>query len=278
VTIDLRESPGQRSYVSPAGTPTVVGVPEEVVPATAATEWTEPAGQDLESVPSEIAILGFPRPGQFRVDESGRLVRTGAFVAAEFEEDADPGRGEIQVGFQPAEPGTSAMRASELPPPLAVKNAIAADSHEGFRPMNKVGVNITPGQGTLPPNPAAARFKEAGELVQTTGFSRSEPVTQFEWESPAMAHRPLFFEEVNLERHGYHVKHLQPFLSAAHFFGRVPAMPYLAASQRSRVSNYTLGHYRPGSCAPYVWYYPRPSLTGATIEGALITGLLLAIP
>jgi hypothetical protein len=52
----------------------------------------------------------------------------------------------------------------------------------------------------------------------------------------------------------------------------------LLLSEKARVCNYTLGHYRPGSPAPYVWYYPSFSLNGAALEGALITGLIYALP
>jgi hypothetical protein len=152
-----------------------------------------------------------------------------------------------------------------------------SQSEEVFRSIQQIRVDIAP-KGDLPPNRAAMRFARAGEQFQATGYSREEVETQFAWEAPAMCHRPLFFEDINLERHGYHVKHIQPFLSAAHFFSRVPAMPYLAMSERSRVCNYTLGHYQPGSSAPYLWYYPRLSLTGVALEGALVTSLILAIP
>jgi hypothetical protein len=170
---------------------------------------------------------------------------------------------------------------SAKPDPQGIPKANSGESaydDEVFRPIQQVRVDIAPGKGDLPQNRAAMRFARAGEQVQPTGYSRMEPETQFAWDAPALCHRPLFFEDVNLERHGYHVKYIQPFLSAAHFFSRVPAMPYLATSERSRVCNYTLGHYQPGSSAPYVWYYPHPSLTGTAIEGAVVTGLILAIP
>jgi hypothetical protein len=101
---------------------------------------------------------------------------------------------------------------------------------------------------------------------------------EFQWEAPAFCHRALLFEEVNLERHGYKVPLVQPALSAAHFFSRVPAIPYLMVAEKYRTCTYTLGHYRPGSYAPYVWYYPRFSLDAAAFESAIIAGLIIAIP
>jgi hypothetical protein len=94
-----------------------------------------------------------------------------------------------------------------------------------------------------------------------------------------MFHRPLYFEEVNLERHGYgHHDCLQPFVSAAHFFGTVPALPYCLAAYPPHDCQYTLGHYRPGSCPPWRCNWPpaRP-LAGLTQAGVL-AGLIILFP
>jgi hypothetical protein len=190
-----------------------------------------------------------------------------------------------QIAMQPApspsdrqplrDPAPPAPEGEELPKPKSAKPAV---DDEIFRPIQKVGVDITPGQGLLPQNRAAERFAREGQQIQPMGFSRTEMETTVEWDAPAMCHRPLFFEDVNLERHGYHTKYAQPLMSAAHFFSRIPATPYLMVSQRSRLCSYTLGHYQPGSYAPYRWYYPKPSLTGWTLEGAVAVGLIMAIP
>ena len=160
----------------------------------------------------------------------------------------------------------------------AADNSETQDDGEIFRPIQQLSVNIAPREGALPENRAAPKFAQAGSQHQGMGFSRPEPETHFEWDAPALCHRPLFFEDVNLERHGYHVPYAQPLLSAAHFCGRLPALPYLYVSQRARECTYTLGHYRPGSQAPYLWYYPRASLMGTTVEGAVAVGMVLAIP
>jgi hypothetical protein len=196
-----------------------------------------------------------------------------------------------QTGDQPQQPASPSDVQRPEPQPIPLEPVPASPeelnlpsqtqellSQEGFRPMRALGVNIAPQAGVMPPDRAAGWFAEAGEQIQTTGYSRPTMETHFDWTAPAVCYRPLFFEDMNLERHGYQVKHVQPLFSAAHFFSRLPAVPYLAMSQRYRQCNYTLGHYRPGSDAPYLWYYPRLSLTGASLEGAVIAGLILAIP
>ena len=84
------------------------------------------------------------------------------------------------------------------------------------------------------------------------------PLYTYTWQSPAFYYRPLYFEQPNLERYGqgtYRV--LQPAVSAAHFFGSVPLLPVKALIDHPLDPTYSLGHYRPGNCAPVqrnVWF------------------------
>jgi hypothetical protein len=185
-------------------------------------------------------------------------------------------------------PGSLASLQREAPLPLepvpapAGKAATPAPDEsvtdESFKSIQQVAVNIEPSQGELPQNLAATRFARESTIPHAMGYSRYDVSTEVSWAAPSFCHRPLLFEEVNLERHGHRIPLIQPVLSAAHFFGRVPAVPYLAVSEKYRVCQYTLGHYRPGSPAPYVWYYPSFSLDGAALEAGLITGLIYALP
>ncbi|TWT43412.1 hypothetical protein [Botrimarina hoheduenensis] len=72
------------------------------------------------------------------------------------------------------------------------------------------------------------------------------------WKASALCHKPLYFEDVHLERYGHSWGPvLQPLVSGAHFFGRLPVLPYCIGLKTPNECVYTLGHYRPGSCAPY---------------------------
>jgi hypothetical protein len=100
----------------------------------------------------------------------------------------------------------------------------------------------------------------------------------YEWKSASTCHKPLYFEEVDLERHGHTVPIVQPVISAAHFFGTLPVLPYCMGMDPPWECEYTLGHYRAGSCAPYV-VPPFPfSLRGAVVQGAVTTGVIYAVP
>jgi outer membrane protein TolC len=114
-----------------------------------------------------------------------------------------------------------------------------------------------------------------------------QPIT-FTWKASALCHRPLYFEEANLERYGYlwcdgrcygiPAGLVQPVLSGAHFFLTVPVLPYKMGLYPPNECVYTLGYYRPGSCAPYI-LDPLPlSVRAALMEGAVWTGMPILIP
>jgi len=101
----------------------------------------------------------------------------------------------------------------------------------------------------------------------------------FTWKASALCHKPLYFENVQLERYGHSAGPiLQPVLSTAHFFGKLPILPYKIGMNLPNECQYSLGYYRPGSCAPYlvdpIPIHPR----GALFQAAATTGLVYLIP
>jgi hypothetical protein len=97
--------------------------------------------------------------------------------------------------------------------------------------------------------------------------------TNFAWKASGLCHKPLYFEDVQLERYGHSWNPvLQPFMSAGHFFASVALLPYHMGINPPNECVYALGYYRPGSCAPYM-IEPFPlSLRGAAFEAAAVTG------
>lgn len=126
---------------------------------------------------------------------------------------------------------------------------------------------------------------EAGEFPRECGLGDSifEPrawaLTTYTWKASALCHKPLYFEEMALERYGHSTGPLtQPFVSGAHFFGTLPILPYLMGVEPPCECIYDLGYYRPGSCAPYM-IYPIPlSLRGAVLEAGAWVGGVFLIP
>lgn len=92
--------------------------------------------------------------------------------------------------------------------------------------------------------------------------------TLFTWKASGNCHKPLYFEDVQLERYGHAWNPvLQPFISGAHFFVSVPLLPYKMGLKPPNECVYTLGYYRPGSCAPYM-FEPIPlSVRAALWQG-----------
>jgi hypothetical protein len=71
------------------------------------------------------------------------------------------------------------------------------------------------------------------------------------WSSPAFCHRPLYFEQPNLERYGIgHGHYVDPWLSAAHFYGNVMVLPFKAVWDPCWGKSCSLGNNRPGDCVP----------------------------
>ena len=97
------------------------------------------------------------------------------------------------------------------------------------------------------------------------------------WKASALCHKPLFFEEVQLERYGHTAGPIkQPLLSGAHFFVNLLTIPYHAGINPPWECRYTLGYYRPGSCAP--WLVPPIPLSvrgGLWQAGAIVGGIAI---
>ena len=100
-----------------------------------------------------------------------------------------------------------------------------------------------------------------------------------EWKASGLCHKPLYFEDVQLERYGHEVGPvLQPLLSSAHFFGNALILPYKMGINPPNECQYALGYYRPGNCAPYM-IQPFPfSLRGAAAQAGFVTGAAALIP
>lgn len=143
-------------------------------------------------------------------------------------------------------------------------------------PMQALGVNIALPAGRLPDDVARSVYDHA---PLAGNLPRPWPSQVYHWEAPATRHQPLYFEEINAERYGYSRNWVaQPFVSTAHFFGTIPALPYLMAADCPWECQYTLGHYRAGSCPPWRRHcWPCDGVAMAA-EAGTIAGLILLLP
>jgi hypothetical protein len=116
-------------------------------------------------------------------------------------------------------------------------------------------------------------------LEQVEYRPRAWAASTFVWKASALCHKPTYFEDEHLERYGHsHGPLLQPFISAGHFFGTFPVLPYKMGLTPPHECLYTLGYYRPGNCAPYM-HDPIPlSLRAAAIQAGAITAGVAIFP
>ncbi|EMB16235.1 hypothetical protein [Rhodopirellula europaea] len=117
-------------------------------------------------------------------------------------------------------------------------------------------------------------------LLEQVAFTprRWKPTTVV-WAASNLCHKPLYFEEVNLERYGHTAGPvLQPVLSSAHFFANIAVLPYKMGVHSPHECQYALGYYRPGNCAPWIIPPVPLSLKGAWYQAAAVTGTALLVP
>ena len=166
-------------------------------------------------------------------------------------------------------PGRGAARAAEgNDKPPAVK------SDDWRKPIKDVKVTNAPPAGELPPDAAKDLLVE-----KKPAAGRDWAETQFNWAPTELAHQPLYFDELALERYGQTVApRLQPVISGAHFFGTFAILPYKMGLDRAHDCVYTLGHYRPGSCAPCVRQGLPFETDAALFEAGTWVALALLLP
>lgn len=203
------------------------------------------------------------------------------FVAAPREEFqlASMPSGQTETSRRPA--GVSAqsvaihLQPTEVLPGPTSTSPARTGAIDTERPIGDVTTSVAPPTGRLPSDLAVERFHNAHPAYLPRGWEG----TVYFWDAPSMCIGPLRYEEANLERLGYsHCPVLQPAFSGARFLGSTLALPYTIATNPPGTCKYPLGHYRPGSPAPYRHIWPEASVHGATAECLTIAGLILLIP
>ena len=151
------------------------------------------------------------------------------------------------------------------------------DAEEMFVPIGKLEAQIAV-EGDVPDDLAAEQFSESSPTHDPGALSRGWPIAHCHWKAPGLCHQPLYFEETNLERHGFSAGGVQPLVSGARFFGTVGMLPYSMVVDPPDKCRYTLGHYRPGSpVPPHINSIPC-RWDAATVQAAAVTAAFIAIP
>lgn len=163
----------------------------------------------------------------------------------------------LAVAVSSASQAAAQVLLAEPPPeaePLPTDEPLPADDSQG--PADSL-FQMTPlGEISLDPKPnhPAPELTETPFLSGQRGDLRELRMEQgwtamsMHWKASNFAHRPLYFEDVLLERHGQNHGLVQPAVSAAHFFGAVPLLPAMMVLEHPWECVYTLGYGRPGNC------------------------------
>jgi hypothetical protein len=144
------------------------------------------------------------------------------------------------------------------------------DKADLIKPICELTVEIEPSKGDLP---------QECPLFADGYLPRCWCDSLYMWKASSLCHKPLYFEQVGLERYG-HTWHpfLQPAVSGAHFFGSIPILPYKMGVEDPGECIYALGYFRPGDCAPRLCYQLPLSLRGAVYQAAAVTGVVYLLP
>jgi hypothetical protein len=165
----------------------------------------------------------------------------------------------------------------------AIADASAEERYESLfsTQVRDLTVNIRPAGGALPDEVRLPHAPDAEAAAPDGMWTRGWAHSNYHWEATGQCHGPLYFEQVNLERYGYaptRSRFGQSILSGAHFFSSVFILPYRLGAEPVYECQYTLGHYRPGSCVPYRFERPPLDWKGGALETVAIVGLIFAIP
>jgi hypothetical protein len=170
----------------------------------------------------------------------------------------------------PGAASSSSAQLSTPPDPFAVPMT----GEIRLAPITELTTNIAPSRGEMPRNHAAEVFRgEPQSLNQPDGLRSGAPF----YSTPRAAgfvHRPLYFEERALERHGHSWGPFQPAVSGVRFFATLPTLPYTMGARPPGTRISTGDGVRPQSDH----LSPREHLRGAAVGAATITGAAFAIP
>ena len=145
------------------------------------------------------------------------------------------------------------------------------------RQVTEVPLDIRPTEGAMPDDLAAAKFGDEPAIDQT--WPSDEPgdicCSYTPW---TICYRPLYFEDIKLERYGANVGYLQTGLSGVRFFTSIAALPYKMTVRPPRSCQCSNGFSRCGDCPPAGYGKRKLSLDASLIEAAAVAGVVFILP
>ena len=255
-----------------------------VLPGAASAAWGD--GQRVADVPAAEASFSVPPPGVI-LKESPAEASAEPVTEAAAEVAPEPNDSIVLVALadtattvaQQTDAQKAAQKAAQKDRDAA-KNACSEqskDCKEALRNLRDdrietIALDIRVGGRPGSDYPCECRLE--GETFQPRRFA----TTTMTWKAAGNCHKPLYFEDWNLERYGHSHGPLDPVFSAAHFFVTLPVLPYKMGVELPWECVYPLGYYRPGNCAPWTVPAVPISCRGFAVEAATVTGLVFLLP
>lgn len=188
----------------------------------------------------------------------------------------DAGTTGARPGARPRPGDRSASRREAARKDPCAESAKACEEARRFlRDDDIASVDLDIRVGGTPGNDYPCECLLGDETFQPRRFAS----TTMTWKAAGYCHKPLYFEDWELERYGHsRGMFLDPFIAGAHFFVTLPILPYKAGMQAPWECVYPLGYYRPGSCAPWTVPAVPYSARGFAVQAATVTGLVFLLP
>lgn len=149
---------------------------------------------------------------------------------------------------------------------------------EQHKPIARLRARIDAPEGDMPIDFATRHFAQYPTYVHSLGTTRGFATTSWSWEPTALCYNPLWFQDINLERYGWHYGCAQTIVSSVKFAADTALLPYKLIAECPCDCVYTLGYDRPGNCVPYRCYRLPWRTDAAVFLGGVATGLVFLAP
>ena len=223
-----------------------------------------PLNASVNAAPKSAKGATWNNPTRPNVEPNSKIRSVGATYAPEAQKKAVS---QAQYAEAIPEPATSqSLFGVEMDKPY---NDACPDPHD-MPSIIDLPYKVIPTPGAFPENCP----------LPDEAFQRKAPTPiTFTWKASSLCYKPLYFEDVQLERYGHYCHPLlQPIVSRARFLIQVPLLPYNIGVNLPNECIYDLGYYRPGNCAPSMLEPIPISLRGGLFEAGAIVGTAALIP
>lgn len=165
-------------------------------------------------------------------------------------------------------------------PVVAPAQKATSDTPIQITPLTTPSISLKGiGTGSVPRDVIQGRMPPVRALP--TGWDRDVVMgtSLKQWCPSAIRHKPTYFEDTMLERHGQErYPCVQSLASGVRFFGTLPVLPYLMTLHPPACDVYNLGHFRPGTSAPCLFERPPYDARALGVQTAATAGAILVIP